>query len=69
MTLDDVRAARPYMGFAVYAYTPGGPVTIEVHAPGGEIFSATGPTEAAALSSLFPDLEINNAEPERDVFG
>lgn len=53
MTLDDLRAARPSLGFALYAYTPGGDVTLEIH-DGGEVFTFAAPTEGEAIASAFP---------------
>lgn len=53
--LDAVRAAFPKLGLALYAYTPGGPMTLEIHAE-GQTFSFTGPTEAALVRRAFPSL-------------
>lgn len=53
MTLDELRVSRPTLGFAVYAYTPGGAVTLEVHDK-GEIYSFVGATEAEAIARAFP---------------
>jgi hypothetical protein len=44
------------MGLALYAYEPGGDVTLEVHTPDGQTFPFTGPTEAAVLARAFPSL-------------
>lgn len=52
-TLDDLRAARPDLGFALYAYEPGGVVTLEVHM-GGDVFSFTAESEAAVVQAAFP---------------
>ncbi len=54
MTLDDARAAHPGFGFALYAFEPGGPVTMEVIALDGSIFPFTGPSEQAVLDLAFP---------------
>jgi hypothetical protein len=65
MTLDDLRAAAPDLGFALYAYAPanaGGPVTLEVHAAEG-VFTFDGPTEAAVIAAAFP----HQATEEPDV--
>lgn len=56
MTLDDIRAVRPHLGFALYAYAPGGPVTLEVHTPADGVFTFTAATEAAAIERAFPDV-------------
>lgn len=53
-SLDDLRAERPELGFALYAITPGEPVTLEVHAPDGDVFTFHGPTEQAAIDRAFP---------------
>jgi hypothetical protein len=64
MTLDELRALLPALGFALYAYTPGGPVTLEVHAAEG-VFTFTGPTEAAVIDAAFPQPE---EIPDDDIF-
>ena len=53
-SLDELRAAHPLLGFALYAYEPAGPVTLEIHAPDGGVFTFTGPTAAAAVAAAFP---------------
>jgi hypothetical protein len=53
-SLDDLRTAHPLLGFALYAYEPGGPVTLEIHAPDGGVYSTTGPTAEAAIAVAFP---------------
>jgi hypothetical protein len=77
MTLDDLRAAMPDLGFALYAYVPGGPVTLEIHAEEG-VFTFSGPTEAAAVAAAIPQTEepaddsptvVHPSEPEEDIFG
>ena len=54
MTLDSLRQRLPEFGFAVYAFDPTGPVTVEVHAPDGSVFTRTGDTEDEAWAGLFP---------------
>jgi hypothetical protein len=66
MTLDEIRAAHPALGFAVYAMTPGEDVTLEVYGPDGSVFSFTGPTEQVVLDLAFPP--IAEPEPIIDVF-
>ena len=66
MTLDDLRAAHPDLGFALYAYDPRGPVTLEVHAAEG-VFSFIGSTEAAAIAAAFP--QATEEPPHEDIFG
>lgn len=53
-SLDELRAAYPHLGFAVYALTPGGPVTFEILAPDGTVFPFEGPTLSAAIIAAFP---------------
>lgn len=54
MTLDDIRARNPDLGFAVYAIAPGDPITLEVFA-GDDIFTFTGPTVDDVLARAFPE--------------
>jgi hypothetical protein len=54
MTFDEARDARPAFGFAVYAYEPGGPITLEVHTPLDGMFTFEGPTLQSALDRAFP---------------
>jgi hypothetical protein len=53
LTLDHLRAAMPDLGFALYAYDPEGPVTLEVHATDG-VFTVTAETEAAVVALVLP---------------
>ena len=55
-SLDDIRAAFPRLGLAVYAFDPGGPVTLEVHAADGQVFPFEGATFAAVAARAFPSL-------------
>lgn len=66
MTLDEIRVAHPQLGFAVYAMTPGEPVTLEVYS-GDDVFSFTGATEQAAIERAFPP-EPAAPEPAPNVF-
>jgi len=69
LTLDTVRAAFPHLGLAIYAYDAGGPVTLEIHAADGQVFSFTELTELAVLTRAFPLLVPDPAhepEPEPD---
>ena len=63
MTFDEARAAHPSLGFAVYAMSPGEPVTLEVYAPDGAVFSFTGPTEQNVVDQAFPPEPIEMAAP------
>lgn len=54
MTLDDLRTKHPDLGFALYAFEPGGPVTLEVITPDGAVFSFSGPSATGALLLAFP---------------
>lgn len=51
---DDTRARFPHLGFAIYAFEPGGPVTLEVLSADGQRFTLTRPTLATALARAFP---------------
>lgn len=68
MTFDDIRAAYPGFGLAVYAYEPGRPVIVEVHAPDGNRFEFRGPTLDAALAQAFPATEPEPEPPPENVF-
>lgn len=74
-TLDDARAANPDLGFAAYAYEPGGDVVLEIHTPDGQVFTFSAPTETAVLALAFPpDTEPPPADPtpepiSTDIFG
>lgn len=61
-TFDDLRAAYPRTGFAVYAYAPGEPVTIEAHTEDGQVLAMTHPTLAGCLAVLLP-----SPEPEKEL--
>lgn len=63
LSLDSVRAAFPKLGLALYAYEPGGAVTLEVHASDGQTFSFSGATQAAVLARAFPSLAQPAPEP------
>ena len=65
-SLDDLRVRFPGLGFAVYAYDPGGDVTLEIHSADGGLYAFVGPTLAAAIATTFPPLE---PPPAPDVFG
>ena len=52
-SLDELRKQYPGLGFALYAMTPGGTVTLEV-LDGGEVYTFTGPTAQAAINAAFP---------------
>ena len=70
-TLDDLRARFPHLGFGVYAYEPGGHVTLEIHMPGNDIHTLTGPTLGACIESAFPEVAQPTPEPDEppDPFG
>lgn len=71
--LDDLRQAQPEMGFAVYAYEPGAPVTLEAHTPDGEVYSWQADTLADAIAKAFPPdddgQEPDTPVPEVNIFG
>lgn len=62
-SLDDLRERFPHLGFAVYAFEPGGPVTLEIHAPGGHVFPVIRPTLAAAIATAFPEVDVPDPAP------
>lgn len=51
--IDQYRAIYPHLGLAIYAYEPGGPVTVEVLAQDGSQFTRQAPTAREALEALF----------------
>lgn len=53
---DALRAQHPDKGFAVYAYEPGGPVILEVHA-GGAILTTEAASLEEAIARAFPGFE------------
>ena len=74
-SLDELRRAHPELGAALYAYEPGGPVTLEIHTPDGQVYPFTGDTEAAALAVAFPpelpavdDENADRHEPTPNIF-
>lgn len=67
MTLDDLRARYPSLGFALYALDPRGVVTLEIY-DGDDIFPFRGATAAEAIGLAFPpepEAETARAEPEQ----
>lgn len=65
MNLDAARARFPGFSFAVYAFDPGGPVTLEI-LTGDETFQFHAATEAEAWAAAFPE-EPEPAEPAPPV--
>lgn len=70
MTFDDIRAANPELGLALYALEPGGPITLEIMAPDGQVYSFVAQTETEVLSIAFPpDAPApTDPEPTTDIF-
>jgi hypothetical protein len=72
-SLDDLRRQEPDVGAALYAFEPGGPVTLEVHMPDGQMFTWSAATEAEVLSQAFPqaddEAELPAPSVEIDIFG
>jgi hypothetical protein len=64
VTLDELRAANPELGMALYALEPGGPVTFEIYAPDGKVFSWRDATAALAIAQAFPPEQPEPLEPE-----
>lgn len=52
-SLDELRALRPDLSFALYAMTPGGPVTLEIYHD-GQVYAFSGETVADAILAAFP---------------
>jgi hypothetical protein len=75
-SLDEARRLNPELGFALYAYEPGGPITLEIHDPVGEVFTFAGITEEAVFAAAFPadafdDVSVvddDRHENEPDIF-
>ena len=67
--IDEYRALYPHLGLAVYAYTPGGPITVEVLTADGSRFERQGRTAREALEALFGPLPAppeDNTETQTD---
>jgi hypothetical protein len=65
-SLDDIRAAFPHLGLALYAMEPGQPVTLEIHTPDGKMFTIRAKTEAAAIAKAFPPDDPEQIPPEAE---
>lgn len=52
-SLDELREKRPDLSFALFAMTPGEPVTLEIYHEGA-VYSFSGATVADALLEAFP---------------
>lgn len=65
ISLDDLRKANPDLAFALYAFDPLGPVTLEIITPEKDVFSFKAMTAAAAIEQAFPP--DKTAEPEPPV--
>lgn len=63
-SLDDLRELRPDLSFALFAMTPGEPVTLEIYHEGA-VYSFSGATVADALLEAFPpEPEATPATPD-----
>ena len=69
---DAIRAQHPDLAMALYAYEPGGPVTLEILTPDGRSYTFTGPTARAAIELAFPAPDVSEKptddEPQTDIF-
>lgn len=61
-SLDDLRAARPGLSFALYAMDPGLPVKLEIY-HAGEVYSFTGETVSDAILAAFPPTPEETPKP------
>ncbi len=61
-SLDDLRALRPDLSFALYAMTPGQPVTLEIYHD-GQVYTFSGATEADAILAAFPPKPVEEPKP------
>jgi hypothetical protein len=65
-SLDDLRALRPDLGFALFAMEPGRGVTLEIYHD-GQVYAFKGATVAEAILAAFPpdipDADDAPAEP------
>ena len=68
MDFDRLRADNPLLGFAIFAYEPGGPVIFEVKTPLGDHLPFTGATLQAAVALAFPYQPPAVAPAEVDMF-
>jgi hypothetical protein len=63
-SLDDLRALRPDLAFALFAMTPGEPVTLEIY-HGNDVYPFRGDTVADAILAAFPrEPEAEPATPD-----
>ena len=63
MTLDDLRARYPGLGFALYAYGPTEPMTLEVMTEEGKTYTFEGNSEHNTILTGFPELAYPEPEP------
>lgn len=68
MTFDEIRASMPEIAISAYAMEPGGPVTLEIITPTGDIFTFHQPTLAMALAVAFPPEPMAAPEPAASIF-
>ena len=52
--LHQIRQKNPELRLAIYAMTPGEPVTLEILTPDDQVFTFTKPTLTEALDAAFP---------------
>ena len=52
--LHQIRQKNPELRLAIYAMTPGEPVTLEILTPDDQVFTFTKPTLTEALDEAFP---------------
>lgn len=61
-SLDDLRALRPDLGFALFAMVPGEGVTLEIYHV-GHVYPFKGATVADAILAAFPPKAVEQTAP------
>ncbi len=63
---DEIRAKYPHLGFAIYAYEPGKPVTLECITLAGDTFTFLGESALEAMAEGFPE-DLPGSAPSPDA--
>jgi hypothetical protein len=67
LDFDALRTATPLTGWAVYAFDPGGPLTVEVLLPDGRMLTYEGATLAHCIDVLSAQLGVRLPDPPPDI--